>query len=92
MKFIRENPPTEPTYLFELTHEEITALNTLLPDLVDRTRGVLVDYTVDGTRVEPSLRALAAFKNIVSALAPYNTDDGDHDYFDWWTEVENREL
>lgn len=88
MKFIEERFPVERKLLFEFTESEVTALNTFLPDLVDRTRGVVLDYTKDESRVVPTEHTLQLLDGIVRGMSRWDKDTNGHDYDDWWTNEE----
>ena len=85
-KFINKVEPTKASYVFEFTQDEVDVLAGLVLDLSDTVRGVVMDYTVDDSRVVPSERGLEILKSLASAL---DTSNGgpDYDYFDFWTEI-----
>jgi len=87
-KLVEVKPPTQPTYVFEFTADEITALNGFLGDLVDENRKVIIDYSIDESRVKPTPMCLGHLKSVYSVLEPYDRDNGGYDYFDWWEELD----
>jgi len=89
MKFIEERFPVERKFVFEFTESEVIALNTFLPELVDTSRGVVLDYTKDESRVVPTERTLEALGGIVRGMSRWNKDDNGHNYDDWWTELDD---
>ena len=88
-KFIEAKPPTQPTYVFEFTQEEVDVLGGLVLDLSDKNRKVRMDYPVDESIVVPSDRGHKVLKSVADALDSVNSSGGpDYDYFDFWEEVD----
>lgn len=88
-KFIEAKPPTQPTYVFEFTQEEVDVLGGLTLDLADKNRKVRMDYTVDESIVVPSARGRQILQDVADALDSVNSSGNpDYDYFDFWDEVD----
>lgn len=86
--FITAKPPTQPTYVFEFTQDEVDVLAGIVLDLTDKVRKVQMDYTVDGSPVVPSERGHEVLKAVGKAFGTATSGSLDYDYFDFWDEVE----
>ena len=86
-KFVDKVEPVQASYVFEFTQDEVDVLTGLLLDLSDPVRKVVMDYTVDESKVVPSERGLEILKSMAKALDKSSHNVLDYDYFDFWTEV-----
>lgn len=86
--FVTKKPPTQPTYVFEFTQDELDVLAGIVLDLTDAPRNVRMDYQIDESTVIPSPKGNEVLTSISKAMEAASNGGLDYDYFDFWCEVE----
>lgn len=86
--FVTKKPPTQPTYVFEFTQDEVDMLGGIVLDLTDRARKVRMDYPIDGSMVEPTVKGFNVLQGVSAAIERASDGGLDYDYFDFWQDVE----
>lgn len=92
-KIVKEVPPSEPTYLVELTQSEVDVIAGLAHDFCDNPqRQVSMRYEVDEDTVKPTPKGHMVLEGIANAFLPYTDKDGNYDYYEFWEEFESWDV
>lgn len=86
-KFVKRVEPTQASYVFEFTQDEVDVLTGIVLDLSDPVRKVQMNYTVDESVVVPSRKGQEVLSSLAHAFEHSNEGGLDYDYFDFWDEV-----
>lgn len=88
-RLLNNEAPKEPTFVFEFTQSEVDAVNSVIADVADPARKVVIDYTFDQSRVVATdicREKLAAVAKVLEDADPNPNISHGYDYFDWFKE------